>query len=126
MIVIDYIQLLVDYDGNMDNARCKVLENLYKDLKLLSEELDCPVVALSQLTRRLENRSDRRPRLSDLNASRAANRSADTIIFLYRDEYYDKEKKKGIAEVIIAKHRNVEAGTVELSFQPQIMRFNFI
>lgn len=123
VIVIDYIQLLADYEGNLDTVRRKVLGNLYENLKLLSEELDCPVLALSQLSRRLENRSDRRPRLSDLNASRAAKRSADTIIFLYRDEFYHKEKKKGIAEVIIAKHRNADAKTVELSFQPQIMRF---
>ena len=125
VIVIDYIQLLADYKGNMDTARSNTIGNLYRNLKLLSEELDCPVIALSQLTRKLENRSDRRPKLSDLKASRAAKQSADTIIFLYRDEYYNKynTKKKGIAEVIIAKNRDSETGTIEMSFQPPIMRF---
>lgn len=123
VIVIDYIQLLADYDRNPDTMQLKVLGNLYRNLKLLSEELDCSVVALSQLTRKLENRTDRRPKLSDLRASGAIKRTADTVIFLYRDEYYNNQRKKGIAEVIISKNRNGKTGTVELSFQPQIMRF---
>ena len=123
VIVVDYIQLMSN-DNKSNSTRAEELGKVSRGLKMLSKELKCPIVALSQLSRKVEERSDKRPMLADLRDSGAIEQDADTILFLYRDEYYHKDsRKKGIAEIIIAKNRNGETGTIELSFQPQIMRF---
>ncbi len=122
-IIIDYIQLM-DTGNTKYTTRADELGKISRGLKLLSKELDCPIVALSQLSREVEKRADKRPMLSDLRDSGAIEQDADTIIFLYRDDYYNKQsKKRGVAEIIIAKARHGETRTIELSFQPQIMRF---
>ena len=122
-IIIDYIQLM-DTGNAKYTTRADELGKISRGLKLLSKELDCPIVALSQLSREVEKRADKRPMLSDLRDSGAIEQDADTIIFLYRDDYYNKQsKKRGVAEIIIAKARHGETRTIELSFQPQIMRF---
>lgn len=124
VIVVDYIQLMDSGNDEHNNTRANEVGKISRGLKLLSKELNCPIVALSQLSRKVEDRSDKRPMLADLRDSGAIEQDADTIIFLYRDDYYNKNsQKKGIAEIIISKARNGETGTIELSFQPQIMRF---
>lgn len=123
VIVVDYIQLMA---SNEDNNISRVYEigKISRNLKLLSKELNCPIIVLSQLSRANEVRTNKRPILSDLRDSGAIEQDADTIIFLHREEYYDQtSNKKGIAEVIIAKNRHGKTRTIELSFQPQIMRF---
>ena len=95
-----------------------------RSLKILAKELDCPVVALSQLSRAPEQRADHRPVLSDLRESGAIEQDADIVMFLYRDEYYHSDsEKKDLAEIIIAKNRHGETGSVELVWMGSIQRF---
>lgn len=123
VIVIDYIQLM-DFESSSRTTRTEEIGKISRSLKLLSKELNCPIVVLSQLSREVEKRAEKRPMLSDLRDSGAIEQDADTIVFLYRDDYYNKDsRKRGIAEIIISKARHGETGTIELSFQPQIMRF---
>lgn len=115
LVIIDYLQLMTG-EGRAESRQQEV-SALSRNLKLLARELDCPVIALSQLSRGLEARQDKRPMLSDLRESGAIEQDADIVMFLYRDEYYNPESdKQGIAELIIAKHRSGETGTIELSF----------
>ncbi len=124
LVIIDYLQLM-SY-GAKSESRQQEISNISRGLKQLARELDCPVVALSQLSREVEKRPDKRPLLSDLRESGAIEQDADIVMMLYRDEYYTKEEseKKGIAEVIIAKHRNGSLGTVELVFIDRFTKFS--
>ncbi len=122
MVMIDYLQLMSGGAGI--ESRQQEISNISRGLKGLARELNCPVVALSQLSRAPELRADHRPILSDLRESGAIEQDADVVMFLYRDEYYFPEsEKKGIGEVIIAKQRNGETGTVELTWLGQFTKF---
>ncbi|MGC7871699.1 replicative DNA helicase [Desulfosporosinus sp. SYSU MS00001] len=122
MIIIDYLQLLTV--GKKAESRQQEVAQISRSLKGLARELKVPVIALSQLNRGVEQRQDKRPLMSDLLESGAIEADADVISFIYRDEYYNQEsEKKGIAELIIAKHRNGPVGTVELGFLKEFTKF---
>ncbi|MDF2547720.1 MAG: replicative helicase [Anaerosolibacter sp.] len=122
MIMIDYLQLMSG-DGKVE-SRQQEISAISRNLKGLAREMDCPVVALSQLSRAAELRADHRPILSDLRESGAIEQDADIVMFLYRDEYYHPDsEKKNIGEVIIAKQRNGSTGTVELAWLGQFTKF---
>lgn len=127
MIIIDYLQLMNARGSggarSGDNRTQEVAE-LSRTLKALARELRCPVIALSQLSRAVEQRQDKRPLLSDLRESGAIEQDADVVMFLYRDDYYDPDsEKKNICEVSLAKQRNGPVGTVELVFMKEIGKF---
>ncbi len=122
MIIIDYLQLMSG-SGRSD-SRQQEISDISRSLKALARELSVPVLALSQLSRAVEQRPDHRPMLSDLRESGAIEQDADVVMFIYRDDYYDHDSKdKGISEIIIAKQRNGPIGTVKLAWLPEYTKF---
>ena len=124
LIIIDYLQLMSGSGGRKNESRQQEISEISRALKGLARELNVPVVALSQLSRAVEQRTDKRPMLSDLRESGAIEQDADVCMFIYRDDYYNPDTEdKNIAEIIIAKQRNGPVGTVRLAWMPQYTRF---
>ena len=120
--MIDYLRLMTG--SKRADSRQQEISDISRSLKEIARELQVPVLALSQLSRAVEQRPDHRPMLSDLRESGAIEQDADVVMFLYRDDYYNKDsEKKNIAEVIIAKQRNGPIGTVELAWSPNLTKF---
>ena len=123
LIIIDYLQLMSG-SGRGSESRQQEISDISRSLKALARELSVPVIALSQLSRAVEQRPDHRPMLSDLRESGAIEQDADVVMFIYRDDYYNKDTElKGISEIIIAKQRNGPIGTVNLAWLPQYTKF---
>ena len=123
LIVIDYIQL-IQGSNKKNSSREQEISEISRSLKILAKELNVPVIALSQLSRAVEQRPDHRPMLSDLRESGAIEQDADIVMFLYRDDYYNPDsEEKDISEVIIAKHRGGSVGTVKLLWMGNYTKF---
>jgi replicative DNA helicase len=123
LVVVDYLQLMVG-QGNRSENRQQEIAEISRGLKVLARDLDVPVLAIAQLSRAVEQRHDKRPLLSDLRDSGALEQDADMVMFLYRDEYYNPDSDdKGVAEVIVGKHRNGPTGKVQLAWMEQYTKF---
>ena len=124
LIIIDYLQLMSGSGSRSSDSRQQEISDISRSLKALARELQVPVIALSQLSRAVEQRPEHRPMLSDLRESGAIEQDADVVMFLYRDDYYNKDTDTpNVAEVIIAKQRNGPIGTVNLGWRPELTRF---
>lgn len=124
LIVVDYLQLMQGRSSGSDINRVQEISDISRGLKALARELDVPVIALSQLSRAVEHRPDKRPMLADLRESGSIEQDADVVAFIYRDDYYNQEsEKKGIAEILVRKHRNGPIGQIELYFVAEQTRF---
>ena len=122
VIIIDYLQLMTG--SKRTDSRQQEISDISRALKEIARELEVPVIALSQLSRAVEQRPDHRPMLSDLRESGAIEQDADVVMFIYRDDYYNKDsERKNVAEIIIAKQRNGPIGTVELVWLPNYTKF---
>jgi replicative DNA helicase len=123
LVVVDYLQLMRP-EGRPDSSRVEQIGQISRGLKILARELNVPVIAVSQLSRAVESRNPPVPMLSDLRESGSIEQDADVVMFIYRDEYYNKESERlGEADVIVAKHRNGPIGEVALTFLPKYPKF---
>lgn len=124
VVIIDYLQLMEGQRHGGDSNRVQEISEISRSLKTLARELDVPVIALSQLSRAVEQRQPKIPMLSDLRESGSIEQDADVVMFIYREDYYDKDTtRKGITDILIRKHRNGPVGEIELFFQPEQTRF---
>jgi replicative DNA helicase len=123
LIVVDYLQLMTS--GATAENRVQEVSQISRALKVLARDLEVPILAMSQLSRAVEGRHDKRPLLSDLRESGSLEQDSDLVFFVYRDEYYlgEESDQQGIAEVILAKHRNGPTGTIKLSFLRRYAKF---
>lgn len=124
LIIIDYLQLMQGRASKNSDNRQQEISEISRSLKALARELDVPVIALSQLSRSVESRQVKKPMLSDLRESGSLEQDADIVMFLYREDYYDKDtENKNITEIIIAKHRNGPVDSIQLFFQKEYTKF---
>jgi replicative DNA helicase len=127
LVIVDYLQLMEGRSKSSDSNRVQEISEISRSLKTLAREINVPVVALSQLSRAVEARPDKRPMLSDLRESGSIEQDADVVVFIYRDDYYHKDSdRKGVTELLVRKHRNGPVGDVELFFIPEQTRFRSI
>jgi replicative DNA helicase len=125
LIIVDYLQLLTPSSRRDSDGRVQEVSEMSRSLKILARDLDVPIVALSQLSRAVEQRTDKRPILSDLRESGSIEQDADLVAFVYRDEYYNEDSdQQGLAEVILAKHRNGPTDSIRLSFLKRYAKFS--
>jgi replicative DNA helicase len=124
LIVIDYLQLMSGTERRNSDNRVQEVSEISRALKALARELNVPILALSQLSRAVEHRPDKRPMLADLRESGSIEQDADVVMFIYRDEVYEEDtEKKNIAEILIRKHRHGPTGDVQLFWKPEYMKF---